>query len=172
MNINPKELQKFHDLWAPMISALPAVINAAERANELANHVVILENIAKAAQDDATKASDLKAAQLLAARVELKQVAVEKTELTKAVKLHRTACEERIQAAEASANALVEEHKARVNAAASAAGVAEEELRARTSAMEAEYAAILEAKQAEVKEAETRVLKAADALERLRARLG
>lgn len=41
MNINPKELQKFHDLWAPMIAALPAVINAAERAAELENHLAI-----------------------------------------------------------------------------------------------------------------------------------
>lgn len=39
MNINPKELQKFYDAWAPVIASLPAVINAAERSNEITSHI-------------------------------------------------------------------------------------------------------------------------------------
>jgi predicted phage tail protein len=43
MDFNPKEIQKFYDIWAPMLEALPAVINAAERGDELKRHTTILE---------------------------------------------------------------------------------------------------------------------------------
>jgi colicin import membrane protein len=34
--MNSREIQKFHDLWAPMINSLPAVINAIDSGEELA----------------------------------------------------------------------------------------------------------------------------------------
>jgi chromosome segregation ATPase len=43
MNLNPRELQKFYDLWAPMLQALPAVIEAADREEELKRGVATLE---------------------------------------------------------------------------------------------------------------------------------
>ena len=43
MTLNSKELQKFYDLWSPMLQALPAVIEAAEREEELKRGVTILE---------------------------------------------------------------------------------------------------------------------------------
>jgi chromosome segregation ATPase len=43
MNLNPRELQKFYDLWAPMLQALPAVIEAADREEELKRGVATIE---------------------------------------------------------------------------------------------------------------------------------
>jgi uncharacterized protein involved in exopolysaccharide biosynthesis len=42
MDFNPKEIQKFYDIWSPMLEALPAVIAAAERGDELKRHTAIL----------------------------------------------------------------------------------------------------------------------------------
>lgn len=55
MNLNSKELQKFYDLWSPMLQALPAVIEAAEREDELKRGVTVLE---KKLQDIQTKIAD------------------------------------------------------------------------------------------------------------------
>lgn len=43
MDFNPKEIQKFYDTWAPMLQALPAVIEAAERGEELKRGITTLE---------------------------------------------------------------------------------------------------------------------------------
>lgn len=43
MDFNPKEIQKFYDTWAPMLQALPAVITAAERGEELKRGIATLE---------------------------------------------------------------------------------------------------------------------------------
>lgn len=50
MKFNPREIQKFYDIWAPMLEALPAVINAAERGDELQRGMVTLENQLKGIQ--------------------------------------------------------------------------------------------------------------------------
>lgn len=50
MKFNPREIQKFYDIWAPMLEALPAVINAAERGDELERSMVTLENQLKGIQ--------------------------------------------------------------------------------------------------------------------------
>ena len=50
MNLNPRELQKFYDLWAPMLQALPAVIEAADREEELKRGVATVERQLQAVQ--------------------------------------------------------------------------------------------------------------------------
>ncbi len=58
MDFNPKEIQKFYDIWSPMLEALPAVIAAAERGDELKRHTAILE---KNLQDVQKQIADEKA---------------------------------------------------------------------------------------------------------------
>lgn len=57
MDFNPKEIQKFYDIWSPMLEALPAVIAAAERGDELKRHTTIL---AKELQDVQKQIADEK----------------------------------------------------------------------------------------------------------------
>lgn len=38
---NPKELQKFLDLWGPVVASLPAVINSLERENDMTRSLAI-----------------------------------------------------------------------------------------------------------------------------------
>lgn len=68
MQINPKELQKFYDAWAPVIASLPAVINVAERSNELDAHIAQKEAAFKALDEkcaarEAAAEASVKAAQ-------------------------------------------------------------------------------------------------------------
>ena len=58
MNLNSKELQKFYDLWSPMLQALPAVIEAAEREEELKRGVAILEKNVRLDASGAHRAHD------------------------------------------------------------------------------------------------------------------
>lgn len=59
MDFNPKEIQKFYDIWSPMLEALPAVIAAAERGDELKRHTAILtkdlQDIQKQIADEKAK---------------------------------------------------------------------------------------------------------------------
>ena len=172
MNINPKELQRFHDLWAPMMAALPAVINAAERANELQNHVLQLEARVKealAATEHAVAARNATLAQLSEQLDELRE---QKKQLDAQVKTHKFTCEERVKRAEADAAVRISGHTERANAAEQASRAALGELTQRKAAVVAEYDAVIAAKVEEVKEIETRALKAQESLERLRAKLG
>ena len=59
MDFNPKEIQKFYDIWSPMLEALPAVIVAAERGDELKRHTAILtkdlQDVQKQIEDEKAK---------------------------------------------------------------------------------------------------------------------
>ena len=172
MNINPKELQKFHDLWAPMIAALPAVINAAERSAELENHVVILEGRRDAAVADTENRLAGAEAAMAAHREQVKDIQAKKKEADRMVKLHIKACEDRIKDAEAQANADIEVHHARVAEIMSAASKLEQELAARLVDADAQVAARLQSANEALAAIEAKRAATEKALDSLRARLG
>ena len=171
MAINPKELQKFHDLWAPMIASLPAVINAVETAAELERHTLILrtqcdEIIAEGAASKVDMANAV-----LKAQSELKGIEAEKAEKTKAAAAHAKACQDRIADAEASVNARVIEQAARADAAVAMKANIEKELAERKAKADSEYAEHLNAKRTELEELEAKLLSAQKTLDKLRSKL-
>lgn len=98
MDFNPKEIQKFYDIWSPMLEALPAVISAAERSDELKRHTAILEKNLKDVQqqledekakiepvrkETADKISDLKSKQAEAEQGYSKYLADAKAHIAK-----------------------------------------------------------------------------------------
>ena len=172
MNINPKELQKFHDLWAPMIASLPAVINAVETAAEMERHVAILSAQRDQAVAEATASKNDASEVILKARAELKDIAAEKSELTKSVKVHGKACEERIKEAEANVSAQAALNADKVKALVAETAAVAETLASRIAQANADYAEVLATKLAEVKDLESRGAKAQESLDKLRAKLG
>ena len=141
MEINPKELQKFHDLWAPMIAALPAVISAAERANELVTHTAILQ----AKLDEvvaATESTKLEAvAHVFASQATLLDLATQKLALDAEVKEHAKDARKAIADAKAAADAKVKDHIERADTAAQAADAVALDLRQRLEAADRDFLA-------------------------------
>lgn len=172
MNINPKELQKFHDLWAPMIAALPAVINAAEHAAELTNHVAILQGQRDAAVQHRKDAEATIASSNAAAAAELKKLADEKAALSKDLKEHAKDCKAKAAAAEALLAGKLEELAAKGAEAAKAAEALTQDLLDRKAAADKDYAEHLQSKAAELAEVEAKLAAAQSSLDRLRAKLG
>jgi hypothetical protein len=78
MSINPKELQKFYDLWAPMLAAIPTVINAVEHSDELTKHVAILEAQRDKALSDSQGHIASAQAQVAELKDQLKQLAAQR----------------------------------------------------------------------------------------------
>lgn len=172
MNINPKELQKFHDLWAPMIAALPAVINAAEHAAELTNHVAILQGQRDAAVRQRQEAESAIAANATVAAAELKKLSYDKAALNKELKDHSKDCKAKVAAAEALLAGKLEELAAKGAEAAKAAEAVAQELLDRKAAADRDHAEHLQSKAAELAEVEAKLTAAQASLDRLRAKLG
>ena len=171
MNINPKELQKFHDLWAPMIAALPAVINAAERANELQNHTALLEkelnNVITATE--ASKAE--RAAAIVAAGNKLVELEVQRKALSDEVKAHAKVCKTKIASAEEESAAKIATVEARNGELEVALKNVEQALLDRKAKADADYAEHLNAKRTELDDVEAKLASAQKALDKLRAKL-
>lgn len=172
MNINPKELQKFHDLWAPMIAALPAVINAAETAAELTNHVAILQAQRDEAVSKRVAAEAEMAAAIQVARAELKAISADKAEATKAVKEHAKHCAEKIAIAEAATAEKLDALGSAVMGTEQSLNNVTTALATRKNDADADFARHIAAKQAEVADVEAKLVAAQVALDKLRAKFG
>jgi hypothetical protein len=141
MEINPKELQKFHDLWAPMIAALPAVINAAERANELVNHTAILEARLQDVVSETVKAATEKDAHIQEAHLRVALVDAERVAKRNEADDQLKEINKEVKAAKAAADAKIKEHMERADVAALAADAVAEDLRKRLEAADRDFLA-------------------------------
>jgi len=172
MNINPKELQKFHDLWAPMISALPAVINAAERANELVNHTAQLQAVLDGVVV-ATEASKKEAADAVAAaQAQIAALNDQRKELDAEVKEHAKECRKKIDAAKQVADEKIAEHTARANESAETLANSAEQLRVQLQENDRAFLAQKAEHERILAEVEAKRTAAEKALDKLREKLG
>ncbi len=171
MSINTRELQRFYELWTPVLTALPAVINATERANELDAYVAGLEAktesirkgqqaLVDAAQADITKAT----AAVAATRAEHAKAIEELNAFVAATREKREAV---VSAADAKVRAASE----RVAAAEKEAAQAAQSQAARLVAQERAHADKMAAAAEELAAVEARVAKAEKAFAALRAKL-
>ncbi len=170
-NINPKELQKFYDIWAPMINSLPTVINAVATHEELQRSVEVLRARVSDAESEAQAHKDAARDSLVRAKEELKALAAEKMELTKSIKTHAKECADACAELDAGYAEQQERHAARLKVLADEMAAAQRAAADKVAQAEAGYAQVLAAKLAEAKELEARVSKAQDALYKLRAKL-
>lgn len=175
MSINTKELQKFLDLWSPVLAALPAVINSLDRKEELQRGVAILQKQADDAQLATTTAIEARKAGLAEVSIELQVLSNKKREQTLLAKEHEKACAERIAQATADAEAQVAaaqaDSTARVAAATTAAADAESILRAKLAEVDSAVSARAKELQASIDALEARRAAAEKALNALRAKL-
>lgn len=172
MNLNPKELQKFYDLWSPMLQALPAVIEAAEREDELKRGVTILE---KKLQDIQTQIADEEA------RVEpvrkdtndrIRLIRDQQTEAQRGYEQYVADAKAHIVKIDEETEAEVARIKAKVSVAGAELQSAEREVvvaKAKANAEAKQQKAELEA---EIAELETKKKSIEDALESLKAKIG
>lgn len=172
MNLNPKELQKFYDLWSPMLQALPAVIEAAEREDELKRGVTILE---KKLQDIQTQIADEEA------RVEpvrkdtndrIRLIRDQQTEAQRGYEQYVADAKAHIVKIDEETEAEVARIKAKVSVAGAELQSAEREVvvaKAKANAEAKQQKAELEA---EITELEAKKKSIEDALESLKAKIG
>lgn len=172
MNLNPKELQKFYDLWSPMLLALPAVIEAAEREDELKRGVTILE---KKLQDIQTQIADEEA------RVEpvrkdtndrIRLIRDQQTEAQRGYEQYVADAKAHIVKIDEETEAEVARIKAKVSVAGAELQSAEREVvvaKAKANAEAKQQKAELEA---EIAELEAKKKSIEDALESLKAKIG
>jgi chromosome segregation ATPase len=172
MNLNPRELQKFYDLWAPMLQALPAVIEAADREEELKRGVTILE---KKLQDIQTQIADEEA------RVEpvrkdtndrIRLIRDQQTEAQRGYEQYVADAKAHIVKIDEETEAEVARIKAKVSVAGAELQSAEREIvvaKAKANAEAKQQKAELEA---EIAELEAKKKSIEDALESLKAKIG
>jgi len=172
MNLNPRELQKFYDLWAPMLQALPAVIEAAGREEELKRGVTILE---KKLQDIQTQIADEEA------RVEpvrkdtndrIRLIRDQQTEAQRGYEQYVADAKAHIVKIDEETEAEVARIKAKVSVAGAELQSAEREIvvaKAKANAEAKQQKAELEA---EIAELEAKKKSIEDALESLKAKIG
>lgn len=172
MNLNPKELQKFYDLWSPMLQALPAVIEAAEREDELKRGVTILE---KKLQDIQTQIADEEA------RVDpvkkavddrIRQIRDQQTEAQRGYEQYIADAKAHIVKIDEETEAEVARIKAKVSVAGSELQSAEREVAAAKAKANAEAKQQKAELEAEIAELEAKKKSIEDALESLKAKIG
>jgi len=172
MAINPKELQKFHDLWAPMIAALPAVINAAESANELVNHTAILRaELDKVVATTVTTRADADT-YVSAAQARVAELEATRLSLDAEVKEHAKETRKLIAEAKAAADLKIEEHMARAAEAAQATARAEEYLRKQLQENDKSFLIQKGEHESIIADLEAKRVAAEKALDKLREKLG
>ena len=167
--INTKELQKFYDVWGPMIASLPAVISASERHEELGRHVKILED----QRDAATKDTEARKAELAAAvekaRAALAGIAAKRKESEDELRAAQRDLKDRQKKAEAAADAAVKAAQGRVESANQTAVMAEKNREDRIAAVNADVEKAKADGEAEIAAIDARRASAQKALDKLRA---
>lgn len=137
MTINTKELQQFYNVWGPMITSLPAIINAAEHEAELQTSVARLQTQAQAAIAKSDKVVADQAKGLEVINAQMQALAAKSHEASQAANAHEKACAARV---------LTATKQADVDVAAQAART--EEVRADTATV----AAALQGRMAEAED--------------------
>jgi BMFP domain-containing protein YqiC len=172
MNLNPKELQKFYDLWSPMLQALPAVIEAAEREDELKRGVTILE---KKLQDIQTQIA-AEEARVEPVRKEvddrIRVIREQRAEAQRGYEQYVADAKAHIAKIDEETEADVARIKAKVTVAGSELQSVEREVAAAKAKANAEAKQQKAALEAEIAELEAKKKSVEDALESLKAKIG
>lgn len=172
MAINPKELQRFLDVWQPVIQALPAVINAAEYEAELGRHVAILESQRDEALAKTAEAAEQSAKLVAAAKDELKKLESKKLSLAQDAQSATDAMNSEVAAAKVQADLAIDALQRSVEDARKAADAERTAIAAATAEAAAAATTALDDLKQQVAELEKRKAAGEKALDALRAKLG
>lgn len=170
--VNPKELQKFLDLWGPVIAVLPSVINATEREEELARHIVALE--AQLVQVKADTEANLaeRAAKVAAADQMLASLKDQRVQAAAEVKVAQAEAKAEVASAKKEAEAKIKVLEASTVNAQAKLRAAQGELNAKLAEQAAAFAEQATTLQADIDELERKRAQAESALAELRFKLG
>lgn len=172
MSINKRELQRFLDVWGPVITVLPAVINAAERETELEIHTQQLQMQLDKVKLEAVAAAEKAAEQNATAAAELSRLQAAKAVAAQEVSDAMQASKDSIAEVRAATDADIKQLNARVSAAKVLAQVAETEAGQILDAVNKKVAQREAELELMVAAAEKRVNDAEAALDKLRSKLG
>jgi hypothetical protein len=172
MEINSRELQKFLDVFGPVVATLPAVINAAEKKEELGRHIAILEGRRDAAVADAAKVTADSVAAVAQANTDLKDIAAQKAALAQEIKASAADNKAKIAEAKKVAQVSIDEVNAGVEQAKVAAADEVAKIEAQKTEAWASLAAASADLTAQIADLEKRKTAAEKALDTLRAKLG
>jgi len=172
MSINPKDLQKFYDMWAPVMSVLPSVITAVERENEVERHVQILQKDLERIKAEKQQVIEAAEAKLHAISEAIEETATKKAAADAEVKAYEADCKLKIadkqKATEAKINAL----ESKVTAITQQIENSEKAHGMRLKAMEDELRTKQVEAEAQLAEIERKTAAANKALDNIRAKLG
>lgn len=172
MQVNPKELQKFMDVWQPVIAALPTVINAVEREQELSSNVARLEAQLQKTLSDIEAAVSQKSERLALVDAEIQVLIGRKNEANQELKDTLRDTKAEIAQAKKAAAAKIKEHETAAAEAESAAAAAEKNLDLKLKAIETSFDSLRAEKQSQIDELEAKRLAAEKTLSELRSKLG
>jgi len=169
---NPKELQKFLDLWGPVVASLPAVINSLERENDLNRNLAIMEARLQELNKQCEDAAGCATEALNKIRDELDAVQAQKANVATEVLAAKGQAQKDIADAKKAADVDIAAHKARAAKARSDAAAVEKDAAVRIAKADADITAKVAAGEAVLAELEARRLIAEKVLADLRAKLG
>lgn len=169
--INPKELQKFMDVWAPVIAVLPAVINAAERSEELKNHVAILEDRMAKVQEEITWSLMQKRDEVAKAEEDLARIAALKVQALSEIDESKRSNAQAIAESKKATLAKIAEYEARVFDYGAKVAQAAENLRQGLAQADRDFMAHAAEKQKMIEELEAKRVAAEKALDKIKAKL-
>lgn len=172
MDFNPKEIQKFYDIWSPMLEALPAVIAAAERGDELKRHTAILtkelQDVQKKIADEEARVAPVKAS----VEQKLAELAAMKDEAVRGYNQYVADAKAHIAEVDKQTDEEVAKIKAKVIAANSQLQDVEKKAAEAKALADMEIAAAKKAAEAELADIEAKKQTVEKALASLKAKIG
>lgn len=172
MAVDIQSLKKFADTFGPAIEAIPAVIDAVSKSQDLERHIVqkqaelsaVMQKVdeAKAQGDEFVKNTQLRADAIIIAADEYAAQAKADADKVKAD----------VKEAKAKADAKVAEFNAKVMAAQADADAAETAAQARKNALELQHEQAVKSMAEQIAALEDRYAKAEKDLAKIRAKLG
>lgn len=169
---NPKELQKFLDLWGPVIASLPTVINALERENDLTRNLAIMEARLQDLNKQCELAQSSVWAEMAKAHEELAVIQAQKAETATEVKEAKAQAKKDVAEAKKTADAAIAAHETRVEKSKAYADKVEQDTAARVTKADSYLISKVADGEATLAELEARRLIAEGVLADLRAKLG
>jgi len=172
MTVDVAALRKFQEVWGPVLEAIPAVIEAVAKQDDLVRITAEQQKAVDKAKQEIASAYEQADRRLQAANDELDKIAEQKAKTQEAIESQRNAADEAASQAKAQAQANLDAIKQKTFDASLQLNSVEAEYAAKLADAKSAHAAAVAEMEAEIKSLESRKVQAEKALETLRAKLG
>jgi chromosome segregation ATPase len=172
MAIDVNALRKFQETWAPVMEAIPAVMDAVAKKADMDRALAAQQSELTKAKAEIQKVYDEAEKRLTAANVTIKAMLDRQAQISQAIDAARKDADEKAKVAQEAAMQRLAAVESRLAGAEAKLKTVDADIRRKTDAAMADHAAQVEAMESEIKELDKRRAAAEKALESLRAKLG